>query len=162
MTNSETGQLGAATLPRQASDIQPESQHLRRRSQVAVLSRTLVTSPDSPQKKRDSPRETDRLRGDDSADSRRLCNGGASADRKAKETVAMALRLASACAAVTRSSHSAGGAAPVTIFTPRQSRIWPARPGMILAPSRSHDPGGVVTGPGGWLVIANRGSARIS
>ena len=31
---------------------------------------------------------------------------------------------------------------------------------MILAPSRSHDPGGVVTGPGGWLVIANRGSAE--
>lgn len=53
-------------------------------------------------------------------------------------------------------------ARPVTIFIPRQSRIWPARPGMILAPSRSHDPGGVVTGPGGWLVIANRGSARIS
>jgi hypothetical protein len=34
---------------------------------------------------------------------------------------------------------------------------------MILAPSRTHDPGGgVVTGPGGWLVIANRDLARIS
>jgi len=33
---------------------------------------------------------------------------------------------------------------------------------MILAPSRSHDPGGVVTGPGGWLVIviANRSYAE--
>jgi hypothetical protein len=58
--------------------------------------------------------------------------------------------------------YEVDGVPPVTIFTPRLSRIWPARPGMILAPSRSHDPGGVVTGPGGWLVIANRGSARIS
>jgi hypothetical protein len=33
---------------------------------------------------------------------------------------------------------------------------------MILAPSRFHDPGGVVTGSGGWLVIANRGSAGLS
>ncbi len=32
---------------------------------------------------------------------------------------------------------------------------------MTLAASRSHDPEGVVTGPGGWLVIANRGSAGI-
>lgn len=33
---------------------------------------------------------------------------------------------------------------------------------MILAPSRTHDPGGVVTGVGGWLVIADRGLAGIS
>lgn len=51
---------------------------------------------------------------------------------------------------------------PVTIFTPRYLGLWPARPGMILAPSRSHDPVGVVTGPGGWLVIADRGLAGIS
>lgn len=31
---------------------------------------------------------------------------------------------------------------------------------MIPAPSRNHDPGGVVTGSGGWLVIADRGLAR--
>jgi len=32
---------------------------------------------------------------------------------------------------------------------------------MILAPV-AHDPGGVVTGPGGWLVIDDRDLAGIS
>lgn len=32
---------------------------------------------------------------------------------------------------------------------------------MIPAPIRSYDPGGVLTGPGGWLVIADRGLAGI-
>ena len=53
-------------------------------------------------------------------------------------------------------------ACPVTIFMPRQSGFWSAKPGMIPAPSRSHDLEGAVTWPDGWLVIADRCLAGIT
>jgi hypothetical protein len=48
---------------------------------------------------------------------------------------------------------------PVTIYRPRSLRFWPAKFCSIVAPG-PHDPEGVVTELGGWLVTANRDLVR--